>query len=56
MALGMMVPGMFSGWLQEIVGYQHFFMRIMICTIPGFLVTALIKPDPEFGKKTPTAA
>ncbi|MCB0315383.1 MAG: MFS transporter, partial [Calditrichaeota bacterium] len=25
MALGMMIPGMFSGWLQEIIGYRHFF-------------------------------
>jgi len=51
MALGMMIPGMFSGWLQETVGYQHFFVWVMLCTIPGFIVAALIKPDPEFGRK-----
>ena len=51
MALGMMVPGMFSGWIQSIIGYQHFFTWIMLATIPGFLVVALIKIDPEFGKK-----
>jgi len=51
MALGMMIPGMFSGWLQETIGYQHFFIWVMFCTIPGFIVTALIKPDPEFGRK-----
>lgn len=51
MALGMMIPGMFSGWLQETIGYQHFFFWVMLCTIPGFAVTALIKPDPGFGKK-----
>ena len=51
MALGMMVPGMFSGWLQETVGYQHFFVWVVISTIPGFLVAALVKIDPEFGKK-----
>ncbi len=57
MALGMMIPGMFTGWLQETIGYQHLFIWIMICTIPGFIVTALIRPDPEFGKKTaPKAA
>jgi PAT family beta-lactamase induction signal transducer AmpG len=56
MALGMMIPGMWTGWIQEIVGYQHFFVWIMICTIPGFIVTALIKPDPSFGKKTPSPA
>ena len=51
MALGMMIPGMFTGWIQETIGYEHFFVWIMICTIPGFLVTALIRPNPEFGKK-----
>ncbi|MBL9188016.1 MAG: hypothetical protein JNK23_11090 [Opitutaceae bacterium] len=51
MALGMMLPGMFTGWLQEIIGYQNFFVWVMIATIPGFIVTALIKPDPAFGKK-----
>ena len=25
MALGMMIPGMFAGWLQEQLGYNHFF-------------------------------
>ncbi len=51
MALGMMVPAMFSGWLQEQLGYQNFFLWIMAATIPGFIVTGLVKIDPEFGKK-----
>jgi len=51
MALGMMVPAMASGWLQEQLGYQNFFLWIMAATIPGFIVTALVKIDPEFGKK-----
>jgi len=51
MALGMMVPAMFSGWLQEQLGYQNFFLWVMAATIPGFIVTALVKIDPEFGKK-----
>jgi len=37
MALGMMVPGLFSGWLQETLGYRHFFVWVMLATIPGFL-------------------
>jgi MFS transporter, PAT family, beta-lactamase induction signal transducer AmpG len=53
MALGMMVPAMFSGWLQEQLGYQNFFLWIMAATIPGFIVTGLVKIDPEFGKKKP---
>jgi PAT family beta-lactamase induction signal transducer AmpG len=51
MALGMMLPAMFSGWLQEQLGYQNFFLWVMAATIPGFIVTALVKIDPEFGKK-----
>jgi len=51
MALGMMVPAMFSGWLQEQLGYQNYFLWVMAATIPGFIVTALVKIDPEFGKK-----
>jgi PAT family beta-lactamase induction signal transducer AmpG len=51
MALGMMVPAMFSGWLQEQMGYPNFFLWVMAATIPGFIVTGLIKIDPEFGKK-----
>ena len=52
MALGMMLPGMFSGWLQELVGYRHFFIWIMLSTIPGFLVAWFVKIDPAFGRKT----
>ena len=51
MALGMMLPGMFSGWLQDIIGYQHFFVWVMLATIPGFLVVFFVPLDPEFGKK-----
>lgn len=51
MALGMMLPGMFSGWLQEQIGYQNFFLWVMASTIPGFIVASLVKIDPEFGKK-----
>jgi PAT family beta-lactamase induction signal transducer AmpG len=51
MALGMMIPGMFSGWIQDIIGYQHFFVWVMIATIPSFLIAYFVKIDPEFGKK-----
>jgi PAT family beta-lactamase induction signal transducer AmpG len=53
MALGMMIPGMWSGWLQELIGYQHFFVWIMIAMIPSLLAVAAIPYDPEFGKKKP---
>ncbi len=51
MALGMMLPGMLSGWLQDHVGYKHFFIWVMLSTIPGFIVAALVKVDPAFGRK-----
>ena len=51
MALGMMIPAMASGWFQEQMGYQNYFLWVMAATIPGFIVTALVKIDPEFGKK-----
>ena len=51
MALGMMIPGMISGKLQDLMGYQTFFLYIMICTIPSFLVAGLANIDPNFGKR-----
>lgn len=51
MALGMMLPGMFSGWLQEIIGYRNFFVWIIICMIPGIIPVFFIKVNPEFGIK-----
>ena len=51
MALGMMLPGMFSGWLQDIIGYQHFFVWVMLCMIPGMIPVFFIKVNPEFGIK-----
>jgi len=51
MALGMMVPGMFSGMIQDAIGYKNFFLWVMLSTIPGFLVAGLVKVDPRFGKK-----
>ncbi len=50
MALGMMIPGMISGWLQELIGYQHFFIWVIIATIPAFIITKFIPLDAEFGK------
>jgi PAT family beta-lactamase induction signal transducer AmpG len=53
MALGIMLPGMWSGWLQEIIGYEHFFVWVMLATIPSFLVTAIVywNLDPNFGRR-----
>ncbi len=51
MALGMMLPGMFSGWLQEMIGYQYFFIWVLVATIPSFIVTMLVPLDKSFGTK-----
>ncbi|MBC3862577.1 MFS transporter [Undibacterium jejuense] len=51
MALSMMLPGMYSGALQNMLGYSHFFIWICLSAIPTFIVTALIKIDPKFGRK-----
>jgi len=50
MALGMMLPGMFSGFIQESLGYKGFFLWILASTIPGFIVAALVKIEPGFGR------
>jgi len=42
MALGMMLPGMFAGWLQELLGYNHFFIWVMICSIVPIVATMCI--------------
>jgi MFS transporter, PAT family, beta-lactamase induction signal transducer AmpG len=57
MALGMMLPGMFSGWLQQLIGYQHFFIWVMFATIPSFLVAGLVYfyIDPGFGRREAAA-
>ena len=52
MALGMMLPGMAAGWIQEQIGYVNFFWWIMLATIPSLVVTGMLKIDPSFGRKT----
>jgi MFS transporter, PAT family, beta-lactamase induction signal transducer AmpG len=51
MALGMMLPGMMSGWIQEIIGYENFFIWVVLCTIPGFIIIRFLKIDGTFGIK-----
>lgn len=51
MALGMMIPGMISGWIQESLGYTNFFVWVMLCTLPGLLLIPFLKIPEMFGKK-----
>lgn len=62
MALGMMLPGMGAGWIQENVtilvgeplaslgGYTLFFIWVCLCTIPGILLAAFLKIPAAFGR------
>jgi PAT family beta-lactamase induction signal transducer AmpG len=51
MALGMMIPGMWSGWLQDHIGYVPFFAWVLVATVPSIVMAALIKIPEDFGKK-----
>jgi len=51
MALGMMIPGMWSGWAVDIVGYKHFFTWVLCSTLPGLVLALQLKIDPQFGKR-----
>lgn len=51
MALGMMLPGMFAGWLQEQMGYLNFFILVLSLCALTFIVAGMIKVDVGFGKK-----
>ena len=50
MALSMMIPGAFAGYLQEMMGYEGFFWMVIVCCLGTVAVTKLIKVDPEYGK------
>ena len=53
MAMSMMIPGMFAGYIQEALGYVDFFWMVMACCVATFVVTffAYRKLDPNYGKK-----
>lgn len=51
MALGIMLPGMVAGWIQEQLGYANFFWWVLICAVPSIAAAAFIKIDQDFGRK-----
>ena len=51
MAAGMMIPGLWAGWLQEHIGYVNFFIWVMVCTLPGFLISRRLNINPDYGIK-----
>jgi PAT family beta-lactamase induction signal transducer AmpG len=52
MALGMMLPGMVSGFIQEYLGYGNFFIWVFIATIPGLILSRFLIFPKDFGKKS----
>ncbi len=53
MALSMMIPGMFAGYIQESLGYVNFFWMVMVCCFATIFVTILARRnvDPDYGRK-----
>jgi PAT family beta-lactamase induction signal transducer AmpG len=45
MALGMMLPGFVSGWLQQAVGYKMFFVIVCCMTVPGMLTIPFLATE-----------
>jgi PAT family beta-lactamase induction signal transducer AmpG len=52
MALGMMLPGMLSGYIQEYLGYANFFVWVFLATIPGVILSRFLIFPKDFGKKS----
>ena len=52
MALGMMLPGMISGYIQQYLGYDGFFVWVVIAALPALFLLKFISYPADFGKKT----
>jgi PAT family beta-lactamase induction signal transducer AmpG len=51
MALGMMLPGLISGYVQEWLGYGGFFIWVVIGALPALLILKYLKYPADYGKK-----
>ena len=53
MAFSMMIPGMFAGYLQEMMGYALFFWMVIACCVATVVITYFAdrKIDPNYGLK-----
>jgi len=52
MALGMMLPGMASGFIQESLGYPGFFLWVVAAALPSLILLKYIRYPGDFGKKS----
>jgi PAT family beta-lactamase induction signal transducer AmpG len=51
MAMGMMLAGLVSGYAQEWLGYELFFIWVCVCTIPGIILIKFLDIPENFGRK-----
>ena len=51
MNLGVMFPGMLSGWVSDMLGYQQFFCYVLLAAIPSLLITYSIPFTYDDSKK-----
>ena len=51
MALGMMLPGLISGYVQEWLGYDGFFIWVVLAALPSIVLLKYLKYPPDYGKK-----
>lgn len=51
MALGMMLPGMISGYLQEFLGYKYFFLWVVVAAIPGTYIIRYLNYPELYGRQ-----
>jgi PAT family beta-lactamase induction signal transducer AmpG len=54
MALGLIVPGMVSGWIQSKIGYERFFLWVLLSSVPAMIMAKFVPihgPRPARGDK-----
>lgn len=51
MALGVMIPQMPSGYIQEVLGYEKFFIMACLLVIPSCFLIPFLPIDTKFGRK-----
>ena len=42
MALGLIVPGMVSGWIQSKIGYERFFLWVLLSSVPAMIMAKFV--------------
>jgi len=50
MNLGLVIPGAISGWVQTKIGYQHFFLWVLISAVPAMILARFV---PIHGARVP---